>query len=58
MCTPSFGKGFVVLFKLSQEHADGYSDRQTDRWTKNKPIIPFGETGRGLNMQVFDKTEL
>ena len=43
--------------------ADGYSDRQTDkqtdrqtdkqtdRWTKSKPIIPFGETGRGLNMQ-------
>ena len=27
------------------------TERKTDRWTKSKPLILFGETGRGLNMQ-------
>ena len=74
MCTPSFGKGFVVLFKLSQENfcarsnrltgrwmfrqTDGQTDKQTDRWTKSTSLIPSGVTGRGLICKVFDKTVL
>ena len=35
---------------------DRQTDKQTDIWTKSKPIISSGETGRGLICKVFDKT--
>ena len=39
------------IFRQTDRQTVRQAERQTDRWTKSKPIILFGETGRGLNMQ-------
>ena len=41
-------KGYGTKKKKSEKPQVGRTDGRTDGQTKRKPIVPYGETGRGL----------